>query len=104
MGSTQFRDSESCPAAVVTLSEEVEAKEGPGLGLNPEHCMDFNPGVETDTTFGLVVSSGATLFADLQWAEPRDGVESDLDAFLLNSAEEPIGELAFGTTLRRRNP
>jgi hypothetical protein len=86
----EFRDTGSCPASIVVLSEEIEETKGPGTGLNPDHCMDFNPAPASDGTFGMVVSKGATLVADLQWAEPRNGVKSDLDAFLLNSAGKPI--------------
>ena len=52
--------------------------------------MDFDPSPAGDPTFGIVVSRGATLLVDLQWAEPRNGVDSDLDAFLLNAAGKPI--------------
>ncbi len=89
----EFRDSKSCPAPLVALSEEIEEAEGPGNGLEPDHCMDFDPGPEpseSDDTFGLTVSGGATLVADLQWAEPREGVESDLDAFLFSAAGQPL--------------
>lgn len=86
----KFREPGGCPSPIVALSEEIEEIEGPGTGLNPSHCMDFNPGPGSDETFGITVSKGATLFADLQWAEPWNGVKSDLDAFLLNSAGETI--------------
>jgi hypothetical protein len=86
----EFRDSAGCPAAIVALSEEFEELGGPGAGLNPQHCMDFNPAPASDRTFGIVVSKGATLVIDLQWAEPRNGVNSDLDAFLLDAAGKPI--------------
>jgi hypothetical protein len=68
----QYRDAGSCPPAV----EELEAT----------HCLDFNPGAQTDRTFGIKVARGATLTVDLQWDEPWLGVETDLDAFLLNSS------------------
>lgn len=91
-----YRDSGSCPPSLVALSEEIEALElefeleGPGAGLHPDHCMDFDPGSGEDETFGITVSKGATLVVDLQWAEPRDGVSDNIDAFLLNSNGEPI--------------
>lgn len=69
-----FRDSGSCPAAVAGLK-----------GFNGSHCMDFDPGSETDPGFGITVQPGATLTLDLQWAEPWNGVATDLDAFLLSS-------------------
>jgi hypothetical protein len=91
-----YRDSGSCPASLVALSEEIEELEltleleGPGTGLHPEHCMDFNPGPGKDQTFGITVSNGATLFADLQWAEPREGVSDNIDAYLLNAKGEAV--------------
>ena len=71
----EFRDSGSCPASIVALS-----------GFNGTHCMDFNPGVGLDATFGITVEAGETLTVDLQWAEPWNGVGTDLDAFLLSGA------------------
>jgi hypothetical protein len=101
-----FRDSGSCPAAIVTLSEEIEELEeeffeeeeivAESDGLHPEHCMDFNPGNgvgETDDTFGIAVAEGETLIADLQWAEPWEEVDADLDAFLIG----PEGEVVAGS-------
>lgn len=91
-----YRDSGGCPPSLVALSEEIEELEleleleGPGTGLHPDHCMDFDPGPGKDETFGITVSNGATLVADLQWAEPRDGVSDNIDAFLLNSKGEPL--------------
>jgi subtilisin family serine protease len=82
----EFRDSGGCPEAVVALSEEIEEQHGPGTGLEPDHCMDFNPDpgpASKDDTFGITVSKGETLVVDLQWAEPIAGVGTDLDAFLL---------------------
>jgi hypothetical protein len=94
----QFRDSGSCPPGVVALSEEFEEFEG--FGLETSHCMDFNPGAATDTTFGITVEGGETLLADLQWAEPWEGVDTDIDAFLIGpegevvsaSIEDNVGE------------
>ena len=84
----QFRDAGSCPSAVVTLSEEFEATEG--FGLEPNHCMDFNPGSPTDTGFGITVEEGATLIVDLQWAEPWEGVNTDLDAYLIGPEDKVV--------------
>jgi hypothetical protein len=84
-----FRDSGNCPPALVALSEEVEAaEEGEGVptpqGLRPTHCMDFNPSAAQDDSFGITVETGQELAVDLQWAEPWNGVGTDLDAFLLD--------------------
>jgi subtilisin family serine protease len=70
-----FRDSGECPLAVEELLPEL---------FNGTHCMDFQPEPAVDDTFGITVEAGATLTADLQWAEPWNGVSSDLDAFLLS--------------------
>ena len=82
-----FRDSGACPSPITALG-----------GFNGSHCMDFNPGPETDRTFSITVEPGRTLTVDLQWAEPWNGVATDLDAFLLSgnqiltgSAEENSG-------------
>jgi subtilase family protein len=75
-----FRDSGECPADLV-LAE-------PAVGTA---CMNFNPnGGAVDPTFGITVAGGQTLTIDLQWAEPRNGVHTDLDAYLLNAAGEPL--------------
>ncbi|MGN6258652.1 MAG: S8 family serine peptidase [Solirubrobacterales bacterium] len=82
-----FRDSGACPEAIALK-----------LVLNGKHCMDFDPEAGTDNTFGITVKAGATLVVDLQWAEPWEGVSTDLDAFLLSggkvlaeSAEDNVG-------------
>jgi hypothetical protein len=88
---TNFRDSGACPPKLQAL---------PGFGAG--HCMDFNPSLsEFDDTFGITVESGANLLVDLQWKEPWLGVESDLDAFLLDATGAPMeeaGELVGSTT------
>lgn len=75
-----FRDSAGCPVKLLLI---------PGFG--PGHCMDFDPATATaDDSFGLTVAKAATLTVDLQWAEPWNGVGTDLDAFLLDSAGNPL--------------
>jgi hypothetical protein len=64
-----FRNSGGCPAAVTSGSQ----------------CMDFDPGAGSDDTFGITVEPHETLILDLQWAEPWNGVGTNLDAYLLNS-------------------
>ncbi len=91
-----YRDSGDCPPDVRSLSS-----------FNATHCLDFNPGATaTDRTFGIEVEAGETLTLDLQWAEPWLGVETDLDAFLLDGEGELLtasfednvsGEKAGGT-------
>ncbi len=84
-----FRDSGDCPPALVELSEEIEAaEEDAGVpapqGLRASHCLDFNPKAAQDDSFGIAVEAGEELAVDLQWAEPWNGVDTDLDAFLLD--------------------
>lgn len=78
-----YRDAGSCPPEVAALPPV----------FNASHCMDFEPGGGTDTTFGVRVKAGETLIVDLQWAEPWNGVSDDLDAFLLSES----GELLAGS-------
>ncbi len=75
----EFRDAGSCPAAVLAFAE-----------LAFGNCMDFDPGAAIDATFAITVSPGATLNLDLQWAEPWFGVETDLDAYLLDSGDNVV--------------
>jgi Subtilase family len=70
----EYRDSGACPQEVAALAE-----------FNGSHCLDFNPGAATDRTFGIEVEPHEVLSLDLQWAEPWEGVETDLDAVLLDS-------------------
>jgi subtilase family protein len=97
----EYRDSGACPATIVAFSEFLE-EEGE-VGLNPTHCMDFDPGLGlADQTFGITVEAGELLILDLQWAEPWEGVASDLDAFLLNASNELVaGSAEFNEVSER---
>lgn len=75
-----FRDSGSCPAQLLAVS-----------GFGEGHCMDFDPDpAGEDDSFGLTVEADETLTIDLQWAEPWNGVDTDLDAFLLDATGKPL--------------
>jgi hypothetical protein len=77
---SSFRDT-PCPAQL-KLAE-------PSLG----ECMNFNPGTgEADPAFAISVGGGQTLTVDLQWAEPWNGVHTDLDTYLLDEDGEPLTE------------
>jgi Subtilase family len=80
----QFRDAGSCPSALANFEATEE------VFLNASHCMDFNPGEEADTTFGITVGPGETLTADLQWAEAWEAVNTDLDVFLLGPGGDVV--------------
>jgi hypothetical protein len=75
----EYRDAQSCPPAIESISSE-----------NAFHCLDFDPGTALDKTFGIRVEAGTTLTVDLQWDEAWNGVDTNLDAFLLNSAGSAI--------------
>ncbi|MDX6605119.1 MAG: hypothetical protein QOF23_1628, partial [Solirubrobacterales bacterium] len=85
----EFRDAGSCPAAV---------------GVAATHCMDFNPGAGSDTGFGITVEPGGTLIADLQWAEPWNGVKTDLDAYLLNKTGTEVLAKATENNIAAQKP
>jgi len=103
----EYRDSGGCPGGVVARSTEYEESEEaleeeepglelPGIGLNASHCLDFDPSESTsDDTFGITVQNGANLTVDLQWSEPWYGVNTDLDAFLLDAAGHVIAESPY---------
>jgi hypothetical protein len=68
-----FRDGGACPAIIAET-----------------HCMDFDPGAAVDGTFRITVEPKQELALDLQWAEPWEGVQSDLDAFLLSASGSTV--------------
>ncbi len=78
---SSFRDSGGCPEAIAKKA-----------GFNGVHCMDFDPGAGSDDTFGITVGAKQVLTLDLQWAEPWNGVATDLDAFLLPSGGQILAE------------
>jgi hypothetical protein len=59
-------------------------------------CMNFNPSPtgKADPTFGMEVAAHSTVIVDLQWAEPRFGVGTDLDTYLYSKS---------GTLLEKSN-
>lgn len=89
----EFRDTGSCPAEVKALGAE----------FNASHCLDFDPGPGVDKTFGIKVEGHEFLTVDLQWDEPWNGVETDLDAFLLD-ANGKLVEAAFADNLEEGRP
>lgn len=72
-----FRNVGSCPSGLPSFAEQ---------------CMDFDPGAGVDPTFGIRVSPGATLTIDLQWAQPWNGVTTDLDAYLLDATDTVVAK------------
>ncbi|HKZ15827.1 MAG TPA: S8 family serine peptidase [Solirubrobacterales bacterium] len=81
----KFRSSTECSPQVEAFLTAALASEGKGP-YEPE-CMDFDPsGGAVDTQFGITVEPGRPLSIDLQWAEPRFGVKTDLFAFLVEGS------------------
>ena len=48
-------------------------------------CMDFNPAAGSDSTYGISVPPGGDVVIALGWAQPMNGVTTDLDAYLLGT-------------------
>lgn len=85
----EFRDG-ACPA---------------GAPAYAAHCMDFDPEpAAVDTTFGVTVSAGATLTVDLQWAQPWNGVSTDLDVYLLDSGNAVLTKSEFFNVSSTQRP
>jgi Subtilase family len=62
-----------------------------------DSCMNFNPKAGApDNTWNVRLEEGAPLYVDLQWAQPWGGVTTDFDMFVLNEADEVVGN-AFNT-------
>jgi Subtilase family len=93
-----FRDSGSCPSAVTALAAA-------NPNLNTSHCMDFDPGPGLpDRTFGIAVEAGEELTIDLQWAEPWEGVTTDLDAYLLDESGKVVSSSTDRNISSTRQP
>jgi hypothetical protein len=66
-----FRDAGGCPPAVTD----------PNVS-----CMDFASTEESvDNTYGIDVAPGGRVSIDLQWAQPWNGVDTDLDLYLVSA-------------------
>ncbi|HEY5977611.1 MAG TPA: S8 family serine peptidase [Solirubrobacterales bacterium] len=91
----EFRDGGGCPSQLETATEG-----------NATHCMDFNPGPggSADDTFGITVEKDGELVVDLQWAEPWEAVDADLDAYLLDESGKPLQKGAAIVGSQEDNP
>jgi hypothetical protein len=61
-----------------------------GVPSYATQCMDFTPGAGVDNGDGITVAPGGGFRLDLQWAEPWFGVNTDLDVYVLNSANQVV--------------
>lgn len=73
----------------------------PGLG---GQCMDFNPGPPSDVTYGLAVPAGANFFVNLQWAEPRNGVATDLDLLAFDETAGNFSAVGANNNIQSQRP
>ena len=72
----QFSSAGSCPVGV------------PGTS-----CADFNPSPsQTDDAYDLEVAPEEEVLLDLQWAEPWGGVQTNLDAYLLDESGSVVAD------------
>lgn len=71
----------ACPAALNVL------------GTKPKDCHNFATSGAADPTNTYRLGSGGYLAPELQWAEPFDGVQTDLSIFLIDTTANRI---AFG--------
>jgi hypothetical protein len=61
-----------------------------GLGETLMDCHNFNPTGPADPTFGMTVGAGQEILPDLQWAEPQQGVTTDMDMALIDTASGAV--------------
>ncbi len=47
-------------------------------------CMDFSPNGAGDVNYRLALNGGSALQINFQWAEPRNGVTTDLDIYVFD--------------------
>ena len=64
-------------------------------------CEDFNPGAGVDAT--LQITAGGDPGTILQWAEPWNGVTTNLDLYILDSAGTTVLARARSTTSASRS-
>jgi hypothetical protein len=84
---------------VVVAGKEVGSYEAvgfratgcPALPYTYLDCHSFAPS-GVDVTAGMTVPSNRDLVLDLQWAQPRGGVTSDIDIFVLNASTGAVLE------------
>ena len=68
-----YRNAGSCPAPV-----------------GGTDCMDVDPGPGVDSTFDLTWSGSSLFRIGLQWAEPQNGVATNLDLYVIDAATNTV--------------
>jgi subtilisin family serine protease len=65
--------------------------------------MDFNGG--GDNNYGLILNAGSQMQVNFQWAEPRNGVTTDLDIFAFdNTLGQFVGQGGVDNNLQTQQP
>ena len=82
---------------IISGGRNVASFEAPALRLGScspafsgSTCMDFDAGVAVDGTYELTVPAGQTVRMALQWAEPWNGVVTDLNAYLVDTSNNLV--------------
>ena len=71
--------STTCPAVLQALEPSAN------------DCMDFDPGPGVDSSFNVTASANGRAWRwVLQWAEPQDGVTTNLDLYVVDTAANTI--------------
>jgi hypothetical protein len=97
-----FRKSLSCPTVDPPDPPAPEPAEAPLAYLNA--CMDFNPGAGDDNRFAITVADGVRLRVVLQWQQPRGGVTTDIDAYVVDAAGNELARSEAGNTAAAAAP
>ncbi len=53
-------------------------------------CMDFDPGPGVDNTFNLTATGAIPWRFGLQWAQPQNGVTTNLDLYVINGSTSQV--------------
>lgn len=85
-------DNEISGGSEVASFESQFAPTACPVGVPAVTCADFNPGAGSDNAYDLDVAPGEEVLIDLQWAEPWGGVQTDLNAYLLDESGTVVGE------------
>jgi len=64
-----------------------------------QDCHDFNPGAAVDTRMRITLPANASMRLILQWSEPWFGIETDIDAYLINAADRIVASGATSNIL-----
>lgn len=82
-----YRNAGSCPS---------------GIPSGQNSCVDFDPGPGVDRSFNFVVPGNGEVVVDVQWAEPRGGVATDFDVYLLDNAGNEIDKSIYDNASTQR--